>query len=102
MKQTINQYDFTEAFRNIRPDNFSYQGLIALFDYFEEYEDDIGEEIELDVIAICCEFSEYDSATECTKEISNEQFENEDDALEYLQDNTIVIQFDGGIIIQDF
>lgn len=58
MKQTVNLYEFRDAFRSIRPDNFSYEGLEILFDYFEQLEDDIGEEIELDVIAICCEFSE--------------------------------------------
>jgi len=42
----------------IRPDNFSYQGLRILFDYFEEYENDTGESIDCDVIAICCDFSE--------------------------------------------
>jgi hypothetical protein len=42
----------------IRPDNFSYQGLRILFNYFEEYENDTGESIDCDVIAICCDFSE--------------------------------------------
>jgi len=58
MKNTINLYDFRDAFMQIRPDNFSYEGLTALFDWFEEYEESTGEEIDLDVIAICCEWSE--------------------------------------------
>ena len=58
MKNTINLYDFRDAFTQIRPDNFSYQGLEILFDWFEEYEASTGEETELDVIAICCEWSE--------------------------------------------
>lgn len=58
MKQTVELHDFRDAFRSIRPDNFSYEGLAVLFDYLEELGDDIGEEIELDVIAICCDFSE--------------------------------------------
>jgi hypothetical protein len=62
MKQTINQYQFADAFRSIRPDNFTYAGLHALFDYLEEYEESCGEEIELDVIALCCEYSEHKSA----------------------------------------
>ena len=49
---------FTDAFMSIRPNNFSYEGLEQLFDYFESYEQDTNEEIELDVIAICCEYSE--------------------------------------------
>lgn len=59
MKQTVNSYQFREAFvRMDRTSQFSYTGLNTLFDYLEELEDSIGEEIELDVIAICCEFAE--------------------------------------------
>lgn len=60
MKQTVNLYEFREAFRAIRPDNFSYEGLDILFEYLEQLGEDIGEEIELDVIAICCDYSEDD------------------------------------------
>ena len=58
MKQTINLHQFRDAFKAIRPDNFSYEGLEVLFDWFESLDDDCGTETELDVIAICCEFSE--------------------------------------------
>ena len=58
MKTTISLHDFREAFQRIRPSCFSYEGLEVLFDYFEEYEQDTGEELELDVIAVCCDFSE--------------------------------------------
>lgn len=44
-----------------RSENFSYEGLEALYNYLEQYEEDTGEEIELDIIALCCEFSEYES-----------------------------------------
>ena len=59
MKQTINFNNFVDAFKAYnRMDNFSYDALKAIFEYIEDYERDSGEEIELDVIAICCEFSE--------------------------------------------
>ena len=59
MKQTINFSQFHDAFRNMdRMDNFSYQGLRVLYDWFNDYDDDCGTDTELDVIAICCEFSE--------------------------------------------
>lgn len=61
MKQTIGFYEFSQAFEAIRPSNFSHEGLSTLFDYLEQFEADTGEELELDVIAICCDFSE-DSA----------------------------------------
>ena len=38
MKQSINSYDFHRAFETTRPDSFSYKGLNALFEYFEQYD----------------------------------------------------------------
>ena len=58
MKQTVYLDTFRNAFQEIRPNNFSHAGLSVLFEYFEEFEDSTGEEIELDVIAVCCEYSE--------------------------------------------
>jgi hypothetical protein len=58
MKTTVYFSEFRDLFQQIRPDNFSYQGQKILFDYFEEYEESTGEEVDLDVIAICCDFSE--------------------------------------------
>jgi hypothetical protein len=68
----------------------------------------LGEETELDVCAIRCEFSEFSNATlaalayDWQKDEEKSDEENEADALEYLNENTSVIQFDGGLIIQDF
>ena len=58
MKTTVSVYDFRRAFETTRPDNFSYEALGLMFDHFEEIEQDTGEEIELDVDAICCEYTE--------------------------------------------
>ena len=59
MKTSIDKYTFRDTFKRMNRENqFSYKGLGILFDYFEEYENSTGEEIELDVIAICCEFNE--------------------------------------------
>jgi hypothetical protein len=56
MKQTIdNASQFQDAFHHAgRADNFSYEGMELLFDYLEECDPDM----ELDVIAICCDYSE--------------------------------------------
>lgn len=51
--------DFRDAFRSAgRKDQFSYDGLEVIFDYMEELEDSLGEPVELDVITICCDYSE--------------------------------------------
>lgn len=58
MKTTVYFSEFRDYFHEIRPDNFSYEALRILFDYMEEFEESTGEEVEFDVIAICCDFSE--------------------------------------------
>jgi hypothetical protein len=58
MKQTVDRYEFLKQFEQVRPNSFSRSALNLLFDYFEEYEDSTGEEIEFDIIAIDCEYSE--------------------------------------------
>ena len=106
MYQTVNFYDFERAFVTAdRADSFSYHGKRALFEYLEEMEDDMGDEIELDVVAICCDFSEYSSALEAVKDYDRDmedEMEDEEEAPEWLQDQTTVLSFDGGIIIQAF
>ena len=63
MKTTVYFSEFCDYFRNIRPDNFSYEGLRVLFDHLEEIDNSCGEESELDVIGLCCDFAESDYQT---------------------------------------
>jgi hypothetical protein len=58
MKTSVNFSNFVDAFRTSgRYDQFGYEALQIIFDYLEEYEASTGEEMELDVVAICCDFS---------------------------------------------
>ena len=109
MKQTVNFTDFVDAFRtHNRMDQFSYDGLKALFEHLEQYEEDTGEEMELDVIALCCDFSEHATATEAATEhgweadAEADEDDNEEAALEWLQDQTTVIPHKKGVIVQSF
>ena len=106
MKQSINLYAFRDAFLAIRPDNFSYEGLEVLFDYLEEYEESAGEEIELDVIAICCDFLELslDEARDMYSNISQvKDAENREELVEAFGELTIVIPVgEDRLIIQNF
>lgn len=59
MKVTVNERMFRDMFIDYnRQDNFSSEGLSLLFDYLEQLEEDTGNEMELDVIALCCDYSE--------------------------------------------
>ena len=87
MKQTVQEHDFIDAFKKIRPENFSYEGLQALFGYLEEYEESCDTEIELDVIAICCDFSEMELGDVL------DQYDHID-TVEELEEHTTVIYVD--------
>ena len=71
MKTTATITDFVNAFEKLRPSNFSYEGLESLYNYLTDYEQDTGEEIELDVIALCCDYSEYKDLEEYRKNYSS-------------------------------
>lgn len=105
MKTTVASHQFVEAFRACgRESQFSRAALFALFEYLEEYENSTGEEIELDPIGICCEWREYPSAREAAEEYGLELrwYDDESRALGWLREQTQVVEFGGGIVIQAF
>ena len=63
--QNVNQSSFIDSFRACgRGERFTYDGKKALFDYLEQFSEDSGEPIELDVIALCCEYAEFEDFKE--------------------------------------
>jgi hypothetical protein len=62
IKTTLNGDQFAAAMRAVRPDHFTGDALRILFDYFEGLSEDIGEDVECDPIAICCDYSEMSEA----------------------------------------
>lgn len=120
MIKTVGFSEFCDAFSSsdTYKDNFTYKGKRALFDYLEELEEEGGEPIELDIVALCCEYTEYASAFEAMEQYQPEdmpvegepgddlveiQEKNEKVARKWLDGKTTVIDVDGGgVIIQDF
>ena len=94
--QNINNvYQFREAFRLAgRMDQFSYEGLEVLFDYLEEYSESTGEPVELDVVALCCEYYELsiqeliDNYNIDVSDADGDEDEIELIVKEYLQEST--------------
>lgn len=95
---TVTENTFHDAFHGFRDDDFSYAGRKALYSYLYDLSEDIGQPIELDVIALCCDYCEYADFEEIQEEYSNLGLES----LEDLEQHTTVIAFPGGIIIQQF
>ena len=96
MYQRVTFSDFRQAFHNHdRGNQFSYEGMKALFDFLEEQERDTGE-IELDVIALCCNYVEYKDFQEFKEDYPSI------DSMDHLRDETTVIEFNDGFLIEAF
>ena len=90
----------TEFNRYNRSENFTPAGIRVLFDYLEEISEGSGEDINLDIIGLCCEYSEdtfEDIAANYDIDLSDRNGEPvEDDeeikriVLDYLNENTSV------------
>jgi hypothetical protein len=90
MKQSVNFYAFRDAFRSHgREEQFTHDGLCALFDYLEELEADIGMEFELDVVALCCGYQEYKDLADY-----NEQYGTDHEDIDAIRDDCQVIEID--------
>ena len=105
MNKITNGHEFVAEFAqwSERKDQFSRAALCALYGYLDELSDDIGEDIELDVVGLCCEWAEYKDM-EAVKEDyeSCNIIPNLIKNLSDLQDQTTVIEFDGGLLVHEF
>lgn len=87
MKQIITKSMFRDAFHHAgRGTSFSYEGLGVIFDHLEE----LDAELELDVVAICCDFTESSIAE------ASELYEMD---LDGLRDSTLVLEVSDDVII---
>lgn len=106
--QTLSKSSFIDAFKqSSRKNQFSYGALSAIFDYLEEYSDSTGEPVELDIVAICCEWSEAhwsDIAREYSIDL-NDYVDDEDDdnridaVYEYLSNNSTALDLGDGSFV---
>ena len=113
MKATLTTSQAANMLKSDTNASWSYDGAYALIEYLEQLEEDTGTEIEFDAVAIRCDYSEYESALVAADDQGYEPNPNlgggeqddddkEADALAWLQDQTQVIEFTGGVIIQNW
>ena len=98
MIHTVNEFEFRDRFANsdTYKNNFTYDALTALFEYLEEYEDSTGEQLEFDMVSLCCEWSEYENLEELQEDYQDIK------TLEDLKEKTEVIEFDGGLLVREY
>ena len=123
MKTTLSTSDIARALHRDDNANWSWNGAKALAEYLEQLEEETGEEMEFDAVAIRCDFSEYGSL----EAWASDYFRNQADAVDQLgltlgmdgsideesdeidnlirsciQDHGTLIEFDGGVIVSSF
>lgn len=103
---TLSKYNFSDLFETMgRGENFSRCAREALFDDLETMSEDTGKDIAADIVAICCDWTEYESA-ELLRAYSSylpeglASYTDEDEAasalIEVLKDETQVIELSNG------
>lgn len=118
MKQTLSHYQATELIHFVYGNQFSWEASGCLADYYENLEEEIGEEIEIDPVVIACDWREYNSDEELIEaygyllpdaegetEEECEDWEPEDKLAaikDYLMQDTDLIEFDGGYLVRAF
>jgi hypothetical protein len=114
MKKTLSTTEAAQFLINDENANWSRAGAYALIEYLEQLEEDTGEEIEFDAVALRCDYSEYESLQEWANDyfvdwrsdliIEEEDGDDDidDEIRRYIQDHGTLIEFEGGIIVSSF
>ena len=101
MYKTLTTGQIVDALRD-DSNPWSYAGAEALAEYLEDLEESTGQEMELDAVAIRCDFAEYSTAVAAIRDYCGDEMDDEEEALEYLRERTLVVEFAGGVIVQAF
>jgi len=85
VKVIHSEAQFSHYFEKMDRDQFSPEGYGKLFQYYDSLSDETGEPYEIDVIAICCEWTEYDTVMEVVHayNIDIDEAEDDESAEEY-------------------
>lgn len=95
IKDTLTESEYINRFLEVRSDNFSREGLSQLFHYFEDLSEGIGEDIEFDPVAVCCDWTEYETEAEALKAYDL-------GSMEELQNETVTIPCANGVLVQNY
>ena len=124
MKKKLNTYEIVNALLADTNAAWSYYGAFAIAEHLEQYEESTGEELELDIVAIRSDYSEYASLRDWASEhfsgesqaadelglevdmdgvtFINAEEQIEESIRKYIQHRGDLIEFEGGIIVSNF
>jgi len=119
MKITLNKWEVADYLLKDDYANWTYAGANALAEFLLECED--GEDTELDVVEIRCTYQQHNSLLDWAEEYTGQDFmlnafeklgiwahdiDDEDETIAqlraYVQDRTVLIEFEDGIILHGF
>ena len=83
MVDTVDLNRFRDGINRIRPDSFSYEAFEVLFDWYEELEQSMEEQLEFYPLNVCIEWTEFDSAKEAADNIGTDVDEDDFDIEDY-------------------
>lgn len=86
MIKRLNVYDIKDEFIKMNRDYYSFSGLEALLEFYNEI---IDENMELDCIAICCDCTEYGEGAACSFSDLINDYGHQYTVEEYKEDNNI-------------
>lgn len=116
MKQSLSTSQVVDALMSDKNANWSLEAAKALTEYLEDLEEDQGEQIELDIAAIRCDYIEYPSLhhwaeeyyrnNDLAKEFSWDKDTDDDEKDENIRNDIMekgtLIEFNGGIIVSNY
>jgi hypothetical protein len=114
MKNTLTTSQAANMLTEDQNSSFTRAGAYALVEYLEQMEEECGEEMEFDYVAIRCDWSEYENLQEWASDYFSawradlsidedmEDDEIDDKIREYIQDHGQLIEFEGGVIVSSF
>jgi hypothetical protein len=100
--KSINFDEFLDSFSDTYKNNFTYEGKRALFDFLDDEAECSDTPYELDTIALCCDYTEYDNLADLQASYPDIK------SMEDLQNHTMVLpitKLDGNkdaFIIQNY
>ncbi len=118
--EAIVSYDAANSIATNRRANWSLAGAFSLAEYLEGIESDTGEQMDFNAVEIICEWTEYKSLQEWADEHYGEDGDGEgwkwalsitedmsgdeidDEIRAHIQDDGVLIEFDGGVVVSDF
>jgi len=98
MYKKLDGHDLKREFENYNRDYYSIEACNELVDYYTQF----NENVELDVIGICCDWTEYDEQNLITdyEYLLDDDFDDDEEKLDEIiseiEYNTTIIYLDNG------